>query len=45
MAEAILVTFTCRSCGHQFQHQSPDFTLKLKDIQCPECFWSPSEIR
>lgn len=39
----MVVTFTCRSCGTEFKHESPDFSLKLKEISCPVCFWSPQE--
>ncbi|HEY9856358.1 MAG TPA: hypothetical protein V6D05_11505 [Stenomitos sp.] len=43
MAEAMVVTFTCRSCGNSFSHESRDFSLKLAEIQCPVCLWSPQE--
>lgn len=43
MANPIVVTFTCRSCGNEFQHKSRDLTLQLPEIQCPVCLWSPIE--
>lgn len=39
----MVVTFTCKSCGNQFTHESRDMTLKLTEISCPVCLWSPQE--
>lgn len=43
VAEALVVTFSCRSCGNQFKHESPTFSLNLPEIRCPVCLWSPQE--
>lgn len=39
----MVVTFTCKSCGNQFKHETPDMTLRLPEISCPVCLWSPQE--
>lgn len=43
VADTMVVTFTCRSCGAPFTHEAQDLTLKLPEIKCPVCFWSPQE--